>query len=110
MAEVVREEHVVKLVRGGVVVREARIDRQARAGEEIRRTDFSDAYDEGAGDPLELFLDDKEQAYRNEAEGTLVCSFCGKSQREVRKLIAGPRVYICDECITLCSDIIAENP
>jgi ATP-dependent Clp protease ATP-binding subunit ClpX len=39
----------------------------------------------------------------------LHCSFCGKSQREVRKLIAGPNVYICDECIQLCNDIIAEE-
>ena len=37
------------------------------------------------------------------------CSFCGKNQREVRKLIAGPTVYICDECIGLCNDIIAEE-
>ncbi|MBI2890934.1 MAG: ATP-dependent Clp protease ATP-binding subunit ClpX [Nitrospirae bacterium] len=41
--------------------------------------------------------------------GLLVCSFCGKSQNEVRKLIAGPTVYICDECIELCNDIIAEG-
>lgn len=40
---------------------------------------------------------------------TLVCSFCKKSQEEVRKLIAGPSVYICDECIDLCNDIIAEE-
>ncbi len=39
----------------------------------------------------------------------LACSFCGKSQREVKKLIAGPTVYICDECIDLCNDIIAEE-
>ncbi len=39
----------------------------------------------------------------------LVCSFCGKGQDEVRKLIAGPTVYICDECIELCNDIIAEE-
>ena len=39
----------------------------------------------------------------------LCCSFCGKNQREVRKLIAGPTVYICDECIELCNDIIAEE-
>jgi len=39
----------------------------------------------------------------------LHCSFCGKSQREVKKLIAGPNVYICDECIALCNDIIAEE-
>ena len=41
--------------------------------------------------------------------GQLTCSFCGKSQREVRKLIAGPTVYICDECIRLCTDIIEEE-
>jgi ATP-dependent Clp protease ATP-binding subunit ClpX len=39
----------------------------------------------------------------------LSCSFCGKNQREVKKLIAGPTVYICDECIELCNDIIAED-
>ncbi len=39
----------------------------------------------------------------------LYCSFCGKGQEEVRKLIAGPTAYICDECITLCNDIIAEE-
>ncbi len=39
----------------------------------------------------------------------LSCSFCGKNQRDVRKLIAGPTVYICDECIELCNDIIAEE-
>jgi len=37
------------------------------------------------------------------------CSFCGKSQREVRKLIAGPAVFICDECVELCMDIIKEE-
>lgn len=46
---------------------------------------------------------------RKEHGGTLVCSFCGKSQKEVKKLIAGPTVYICDECIGLCNDIIAEE-
>ncbi len=42
-------------------------------------------------------------------DNTLCCSFCGKSQKEVKKLIAGPTVYICDECIGLCNDIIAEE-
>lgn len=41
--------------------------------------------------------------------GNLACSFCGKNQREVKKLIAGPTVYICDECIELCNDIISEE-
>jgi ATP-dependent Clp protease ATP-binding subunit ClpX len=44
-----------------------------------------------------------------ETNGVLKCSFCGKSQNDVRKLIAGPTVYICDECIELCNDIIAEE-
>lgn len=46
---------------------------------------------------------------RGDEYTNLVCSFCGKSQREVRKLIAGPTVYICDECVELCNDIIAEE-
>jgi ATP-dependent Clp protease ATP-binding subunit ClpX len=46
---------------------------------------------------------------RKEHPTNLSCSFCGKGQREVRKLIAGPTVYICDECIRLCNDIIAED-
>jgi len=48
-------------------------------------------------------------ARTREGTGTLKCSFCGKSQNDVRKLIAGPTVYICDECIELCNDIIAEE-
>lgn len=46
---------------------------------------------------------------RDDNHGNLSCSFCGKSQKEVKKLIAGPTVYICDECIGLCNDIIAEE-
>jgi ATP-dependent Clp protease ATP-binding subunit ClpX len=46
---------------------------------------------------------------KRDDNGNLSCSFCGKSQREVKKLIAGPTVYICDECIELCNDIIAEE-
>ena len=44
-----------------------------------------------------------------DAKNTLYCSFCGKSQHEVRKLIAGPTVFICDECVELCTDIIREE-
>ncbi|MGQ0558147.1 MAG: ATP-dependent Clp protease ATP-binding subunit ClpX, partial [Sphingosinicella sp.] len=44
-----------------------------------------------------------------ESKSTLYCSFCGKSQHEVRKLIAGPTVFICDECVELCNDIIREE-
>jgi len=45
----------------------------------------------------------------SDSKNTLYCSFCGKSQHEVRKLIAGPSVFICDECIELCNDIIREE-
>jgi ATP-dependent Clp protease ATP-binding subunit ClpX len=43
------------------------------------------------------------------SKGTLHCSFCGKSQHEVRKLIAGPTVFVCDECVELCMDIVREE-
>jgi ATP-dependent Clp protease ATP-binding subunit ClpX len=46
---------------------------------------------------------------KDDANDDLLCSFCGKSQDEVKKLIAGPSVYICDECIQLCNEIIAEE-
>ncbi len=45
----------------------------------------------------------------SDSKNTLYCSFCGKSQHEVRKLIAGPTVFICDECVELCNDIIKEE-
>ena len=44
-----------------------------------------------------------------ESSDLLKCSFCGKSQKQVRKLIAGPGVYICDECIDLCNEIVEEE-
>src|SRR4029078_104351 len=44
-----------------------------------------------------------------DSKNTLYCSFCGKSHHEVRKLIAGPTVFICDECVELCMDIIREE-
>src|SRR3989344_4117494 len=49
------------------------------------------------------------KAAGSDAKSTLYCSFCGKSQHEVRKLIAGPTVFICDECVELCMDIIREE-
>ncbi|MFV0411401.1 MAG: ATP-dependent Clp protease ATP-binding subunit ClpX [Paracoccus sp. (in: a-proteobacteria)] len=48
-------------------------------------------------------------ANETDSKNTLYCSFCGKSQHEVRKLIAGPTVFICDECVELCMDIIREE-
>jgi len=46
---------------------------------------------------------------KGDGDRLLYCSFCGKSQHEVRKLIAGPSVFICDECVDLCNDIIREE-
>ena len=51
----------------------------------------------------------KVERKRMAGKNTLYCSFCGKSQHEVRKLIAGPTVFICDECVELCMDIIREE-
>ncbi|MEK7688832.1 MAG: ATP-dependent Clp protease ATP-binding subunit ClpX, partial [Deltaproteobacteria bacterium] len=48
-------------------------------------------------------------ADKKRGDSTLICSFCGKSQAEVKKLIAGPMVYICDGCVELCNDIIGEE-
>src|SRR6266852_4963602 len=45
----------------------------------------------------------------SDSKNTLHCTFCGKSQHEVRKLIAGPTVFICDECVELCMDIVSEE-
>ena len=52
---------------------------------------------------------DKQSDANKDSEKPLYCSFCGKSQHEVRKLIAGPTVFICDECVELCMDIIREE-
>jgi ATP-dependent Clp protease ATP-binding subunit ClpX len=54
-------------------------------------------------------MSDDRQGRSGESSKILYCSFCGKSQHEVRKLIAGPSVFICDECVELCNDIIREE-
>ena len=54
-------------------------------------------------------MSDKKTGRGNDSGKLLYCSFCGKSQHEVRKLIAGPSVFICDECVELCNDIIREE-
>ncbi|MFO7641339.1 MAG: ATP-dependent Clp protease ATP-binding subunit ClpX [Candidatus Competibacteraceae bacterium] len=51
----------------------------------------------------------RDRSDRGDGDKLLYCSFCGKSQHEVRKLIAGPNVFICDECVELCNDIIREE-
>ena len=45
----------------------------------------------------------------NKRDIEMICSFCGKSEQEVKKLVAGGKVYICEECIILCSDIVKEE-
>ena len=54
-------------------------------------------------------MSDDRQHRSGDGGKVLYCSFCGKSQHEVRKLIAGPSVFICDECVELCNDIIREE-
>jgi len=54
-------------------------------------------------------MSDDTRGKGNESAKLLYCSFCGKSQHEVRKLIAGPSVFVCDECVELCNDIIREE-
>ena len=54
-------------------------------------------------------MSDDRQSRSGDNNKILYCSFCGKSQHEVRKLIAGPSVFICDECVELCNDIIREE-
>lgn len=54
-------------------------------------------------------MSDNKNGNNSESDRLLYCSFCGKSQHEVRKLIAGPSVFICDECVELCNDIIREE-
>ena len=54
-------------------------------------------------------MTDERQGKGNDGGKLLYCSFCGKSQHEVRKLIAGPSVFVCDECVELCNDIIREE-
>ena len=54
-------------------------------------------------------MSDDRKTTGNDPEKLLYCSFCGKSQHEVKKLIAGPSVYVCDECVELCNDIILEE-
>ncbi|MDP6625037.1 MAG: ClpX C4-type zinc finger protein, partial [Nitrospinota bacterium] len=51
----------------------------------------------------------KKSSSGSDSGGSLRCSFCGKGPAEVRKLIAGPTVYICDECIELCNEIMVEE-
>ncbi|MDZ4163649.1 MAG: ClpX C4-type zinc finger protein, partial [Smithellaceae bacterium] len=51
----------------------------------------------------------KRGSYNQGGHGMLFCSFCGKTQHEVRKLVAGPTAYICDECIELCKSIVEEE-
>lgn len=59
---------------------------------------------------LDGYVGPGKQRRRKRGKADLACSFCGKGQKQVKKLIAGPGVYICDECIDLCNEILAEEP
>ena len=76
---------------------QAELDRVAFVKAVLQDGPVSDVWRSLAGDPPTVAVTPKQQ--------TLFCSFCGKSQHEVRKLIAGPAVFICDECTELCMDI-----
>jgi hypothetical protein len=56
---------------------------------------------------LDCYIGPGKQRRRKRGKADLACSFCGKSQKQVKKLVAGPGVYICDECIGLCNEIVA---
>ncbi len=58
---------------------------------------------------LDGYVGPGKQRRRKRGKADLACSFCGKSQEQVKKLIAGPGVYICDECIDLCNEVLAEE-
>ena len=58
---------------------------------------------------LPAIVSDLVESNQTKMAGTCYCSFCGKSQHEVPKLIAGPAVFICDECVNLCSEIVEEK-
>jgi len=58
---------------------------------------------------LDVYVGPGKQRRRRRGKADLACSFCGKGQKQVKKLIGGPGVYICDECIDLCNEILAEE-
>lgn len=64
---------------------------------------------ERRADQAERRAEEAEEALRKMKAETLICSFCGKDSTMVRKLIAGPKVFICSECVELCVDIIKEE-
>lgn len=103
MAEVERVGDEVRLRRGDFVERVIRIDRAGGVGVRMERRLFDDEAQ------LEAFLEAGAAELERRAVNELRCDFCQKAQNEVDKLIAGPRVYICDECVTLCGEILAEG-
>ena len=78
-------------------------------GKKIRFEEGSTVSNSPARDPSRETKDECPSNQQQEGP-TLHCSFCGKSQHEVSKLIAGPTVFICDECVTLCMSIVEDSP
>lgn len=60
-------------------------------------------------DKTKILTNDEIRASRGFPGGLLYCSFCGKSEKEVLTLIAGPTVFICDECVALCVEVVAQK-
>lgn len=82
------------------------VDVQARTSTETTCQEFDEEVE------FEEWLSDQREGIRLAAQpftARLRCSFCGKSNTEVKKLIAGPTTYICNECVELCSEILAEE-
>ena len=80
----------------------------------VKTSDLSGVHAEGETleqlcGKLPAIVSDLIESNQTKMAGTCYCSFCGKSQHEVPKLIAGPAVFICDECVDLCSEIVEEN-
>jgi hypothetical protein len=81
------------------------VDPGSRARRVLNRLDVSIA---AVKRGLNCYIGPGKQRRRKRGKAYLACSFCGKSQKQVKKLVAGPGVYICDECIDLCNEIVAE--
>ena len=80
-----------------------------RGGDEYRLSQTGHGLPVGAPMQFRRKLGHQDMARIGDGADLLKCSFCGKSQKQVKKLIAGPGVYICDECIDLCNEIIEEE-
>lgn len=103
------ENRAVLSYHDGQKVAEISKDPETRQGTLTKFYDFSDSDFDGEYDPLVDWFEDELHKLTEHSEHILACGFCGKTQREVHKLIAGPTTYICDECVALCHEIVQEE-